>query len=69
MVDDSYISIYNEVSGSIDPLYKYELNEDFSTKTAVEFVKIFRAGAHWKVEATGNGYDGGLQDLLNNYYK
>jgi tellurium resistance protein TerD len=67
MVDDSYISIYNEVSRSNEPLYKYELNEDFSTKTAVEFVKIFRSGEHWKVEAIGNGYDGGLQDLLNNY--
>jgi tellurium resistance protein TerD len=68
MVDDSYISIYNEVSGSKEPLYKYELNEDFSTNTAVEFVKIFRTGSQWKVEAIGYGYDGGLQDLLNNYY-
>lgn len=69
MVDDSYISIYNEVSGSSEPLYKYELNEDFSDRTAVEFVKIFRSGSQWKVEAIGFGHKGGLQDLLNTYYQ
>jgi tellurium resistance protein TerD len=69
MIEDSYISIYNEVSGNKEPLYKYELNEDFSNRTAVEFVKIFRSGSQWKVEAIGNGYNGGLQDLLNTYYQ
>jgi tellurium resistance protein TerD len=66
-VDDSYISIYNEVANSREPLYKYELNEDFSNCTAIEFVKIFRVGTQWKVEAIGIGHNGGLQDLLNNY--
>lgn len=66
-VDDSYISIYNEVSNSNEPLYKYELNEDFSNCTAIEFVKIFRVGTHWKVEAIGIGHNGGLQDLINIY--
>jgi tellurium resistance protein TerD len=67
-VDDSYISIYNEVLNSKEPLYKYELNEDFSSCTAVEFVKIFRVGNLWKVEAIGIGHNGGLQDLLNHYF-
>jgi tellurium resistance protein TerD len=66
-VDDSYISIYNEVSNSKEPLYKYELNEDFSSCTAIEFVKIFRIGGQWKIEAMGIGHNGGLQDLLNSY--
>lgn len=66
-VDDSYISIYNEVSNSKEPLYKYELNEDFSSCTAIEFVKIFRIGGQWKIEAMGIGHNGGLQDLLNSH--
>lgn len=66
-VDDSYISIYNEVSNSNDPIYKYELNEDFSSCSAIEFVKIYRIGSQWKVEAIGIGHNGGLQDLINSY--
>ena len=66
-VDDSYISIYNEVTNSKEPLFKYELNEDFSSCTAIEFVKIFKIGSQWKIEAIGIGHNGGLQDLLNNY--
>lgn len=66
-VDDSYISIYNEVSNSSEPIYKYELNEDFSTCSAIEFVKIYRIGTQWKVEALGIGHNGGLQDLINSY--
>lgn len=66
-IDKSYISIYNEVANSKDPLFKFELNEDFSSDTAIEFVKIFRKENQWKVEAIGFGYSGGLQDLLNVY--
>lgn len=66
-VDDSYISIYNEVSNSNEPIYKYELNEDFSSCSAIEFVKIYRIGSQWKVEAIGIGHNGGLQDLINSY--
>ncbi len=64
-VDDSYISIYNEVTNEL--LYKYELNEDFSTCTAVEFVKIYRQGTQWKVEAMGAAHNNGLQSLVDKY--
>lgn len=66
-VDDSYISIYNEVSSSSEPIYKYELNEDFSSCSAIEFVRIYRQGSQWKVEAIGVGHNGGLQDLINSF--
>jgi tellurium resistance protein TerD len=67
-VDDSYISIYNELSNSPEPIYKYELNEDFSEDSAIEFVRIFRDGASWKVEALGIGHQDGLQSIINKYY-
>jgi tellurium resistance protein TerD len=55
-VDDSYISIYDELGKSI--LYKYELNEDFSICTSIEFCRIYRRGNEWKVQATGNWTQG-----------
>jgi tellurium resistance protein TerD len=67
-IDDSYISIYNELSNSPDPIYKYELNEDFSEVSAIEFVRIFRDSTSWKVEALGIGHPDGLQSVINKYY-
>lgn len=64
-VDDSYISIYNDKTNEL--LYKYELSEDFSTCTAVEFCSIYRRNNEWKVKATGVGLNDGLQSLVNKY--
>ncbi len=64
-VDDSYISIYDELNNSL--LYKYELNEDFSICTAIEFCRIYRRGAEWKVQATGVGHQDGLNNLVTKY--
>ena len=64
-VDDSYISIYNDKTNEL--LYKYELNEDFSVCSAVEFCSIYRRNNEWKVKATGIGLNDGLQSLVNKY--
>lgn len=64
-VDDSYISIYDENSNS--ELYKYELNEDFSICTAIEFCRIYKRGSEWKVQATGIGHKDGLNNLVSKY--
>ena len=48
-------------------LMKYELEEDFSIETAVEFGRIYRRNGEWKFEAVGAGMNGGLQDYLNKY--
>jgi tellurium resistance protein TerD len=64
-VDDSYISIYDENSNIL--LYKYELSEDFSTCTAIEFCRIYKRGDEWKVQATGIGHIDGLNNLVVKY--
>ena len=46
---------------------RYELDEDFSTETAVEFGRLYRHNGEWKFEAMGNGFKGGLQYLVNKY--
>jgi tellurium resistance protein TerD len=48
-------------------LVKYELDEDFSIETAVEFGRIYKRNEEWKFEAVGSGLKGGLQDFLNKY--
>jgi len=48
-------------------LLKYELEEDFSIETAVEFGRIYRKNGEWKFEAVGAGMKGGLEDFLSKY--
>jgi tellurium resistance protein TerD len=64
-VRGSFIRIYNAVSG--EEIAKYELNEDFSVETAVEFGRLYRSGGQWKFEAMGIGYKGGLQYFVDKY--
>jgi Uncharacterized proteins involved in stress response, homologs of TerZ and putative cAMP-binding protein CABP1 len=64
-VRNSYIRIFNEITN--EEIAKYELDEDFSVETAVEFGRLYRRGGEWKFEAMGIGYKGGLQYFVNKY--
>jgi len=63
-VRNSYIRIVDQ---SNTELVKYELDEDFSIETAVEFGRLYKRNSEWKFEAVGIGMKGGLQDYLNKY--
>jgi tellurium resistance protein TerD len=65
-VDDSYIRMYKLSTPDIDE-YKYELNEDFSACTSVEFCRIYRKNGEWKIQALGISHKGGLEDLVTKY--
>ena len=62
---NSFIRIFSTDSG--EELLKYELEEDFSIETAVEFGRIYKRNGEWKFEAVGMGMKGGLQNYLNKY--
>ena len=64
-VRNSFIRIFD--TNSNEELLKYELEEDFSIETAVEFGRIYKRNGEWKFEAVGVGMKGGLQDYLNKY--
>lgn len=64
-VRNSFIRIFDTASNA--ELLKYELDEDFSIETAVEFGRIYKRNNEWKFEAVGAGMKGGLQDYLNKY--
>jgi tellurium resistance protein TerD len=61
-VRDSLIRVYDRVSGQ--EICKYELDEDFSVETAIEFGRLYKRGDAWRFEATGIASQGGLAGLL-----
>jgi tellurium resistance protein TerD len=64
-VRNSYVRVFDSSYNQV--LLKYELEEDFSIETAVEFGRIYKKNNEWKFEAVGAGMKGGLQDYLNKY--
>ncbi|MDG1276473.1 MAG: TerD family protein [Algoriphagus sp.] len=64
-VRNSFIRILDTNTG--ETILKFELDEDFSIETAVEFGRIYKRNNEWKFEAVGMGMKGGLQDYLNRY--
>jgi tellurium resistance protein TerD len=64
-VRNSFIRIYDPIKN--EEILKFELGEDFSIETAVEFGKLYKKDGAWKFEAIGSGYKGGLQQFVNKY--
>lgn len=64
-VRNSFIRIYN--TDTNEEIMKYELEEDFSVETAVEFGRLYRRNGQWKFEAIGIGQKQGLQEYLKKY--
>lgn len=64
-VRNSYIRIYDDVDGT--EIAKYELEEDFSIETAVEFGRLYRRDGKWKFEASGIGYREDLGFFVEKY--
>lgn len=64
-VQNSYIRICNSKTG--EEICKYELCEDFSIETAIEFGRLYLHNGIWKFEATGIGHHNGLQGIVDKY--
>lgn len=64
-VRNAFIRIYNP--DSKEEYMRYDLGEDFSLETGVEFGRLYKKDGEWKFNATGVGKRGGLQDYLNEF--
>ena len=64
-VRNSFVRVFDTNTNT--EILKYELDEDFSIETAVEFGRIYKRNNEWKFEAVGMGMKGGLEDYLNKY--
>lgn len=56
-VRDSFIRIQDPAKGQ--DICRYELHDDFSLETAVEFGRLHRNNGEWTFEASGIGLEGG----------
>ena len=66
-VRDSYIRIIDDSTSQ--EIAKYELGEDFSIETAIEFGRLYKKDGKWKFEASGIGYKEALSFFLSKYFK
>lgn len=64
-VRNSYIRIYDNITEK--EITKYELEEDASVETAIEFGKLYRKDGQWRFQAVGTGYKSGLQNFVDRY--
>ena len=64
-VRNSYIRIVNDEDGV--EIAKYELEEDFSIETSVEFGRLYRKEGSWKFQAIGDGYQEDLEYFVKKY--
>lgn len=64
-VRNAFVRIYDPSTN--EEILKYDLGEDFSTETAVEFGELYRKDGAWKFKAVGTGFAGGLQKFVDRY--
>jgi len=64
-VNNSFIRIMDDSNGN--EIAKYELDEDYSSETAIEFGKLYRKDGSWRFQAVGTGFNAGLQGFVDKY--
>ena len=50
-----------------EEVIRYDLTEDYSTETAMIISELYRKDGQWRMSAVGDGYEGGLEAMLNRY--
>ena len=64
-VRNAFVRLYDP--NTSEEYMKFDLSEDFSTETAVEFGRVYLHNDNWKFEAKGSGFSGGLQAFVDAY--
>lgn len=64
-VRDSYIRLVDNNNGN--EVMKYELGEDFSIETGIEFGRLYKRNNEWKFDASGVGYKEDLKFFIDKY--
>jgi len=65
MIDNAFIKLINAETG--EEIARYDLAEDFSSETGVNFGELYKKGSVWKFRAVGQGYNSGLAGFLKRY--
>jgi tellurium resistance protein TerD len=64
-VNNSFIRILNKDGGA--EITKYELDEDYSSETAINFGELYRKNDSWNFKAVGAGFNQGLEGFCKTY--
>ncbi|MCC3407351.1 MAG: TerD family protein [Microcoleus sp. PH2017_10_PVI_O_A] len=64
-IRNSFIKIVNLDTGV--ELVRYELTENFTQETALEFGRLYRKNGEWRFQAVGAGYQAGLKSFVDKY--
>jgi tellurium resistance protein TerD len=64
-VRNSYIRVFDNTTQQ--EVAKYDLDEDFSRETAIEFGRLYKKDGDWRFQAVGQGYNAGLQGFVDKY--
>ena len=64
-VSNSFVRIVNDENKK--EILKYELDEDYSVETAIEFGKLYKKDGTWRFQAVGTGFSSGLQGFVDKY--
>lgn len=64
-VGNAYIRILNDANSSV--VTKYELDEDYSSETAINFGELYRKDGNWNFKAVGSGFKDGLSGFCKIY--
>ncbi len=67
MVHGSYIRLVDNNTG--EEIAKYELDENFSIETGIEFGRLYLKDGEWKFDASGIGYKEDLAFFVSQYYQ
>ena len=65
MIRNAFIRVVNAADQS--EICRYDLTEDFSIETALIFGELYRHSGEWKFKAVGQGFQGGLRALCQNF--
>ncbi len=65
-VRNAFVRIYDPLTN--EEILKFDLGEDFSIETAVEFGELYKKDEAWKFKAIGSGFAGGLQKFVDKYF-
>lgn len=64
-VSNAFIRAVNKADNK--EIARYDLSEDASVETAMNFGEFYRQGEEWKFKAVGQGYAGGLAGVAKDF--
>jgi len=64
-VNNALIRIVNQDTNR--EITRYELDEDYSIETAINFGELYRKNGNWNFKAVGAGYNAGLEGFCREY--